>query len=354
MKALLVKSILLTFFLCLISSCGWIQGNIDDEEVKELNENMRAGKRKTVMDDSLIGLGYLLQGYGIEQTAIQSKNIGNLTADKGVPTDLYMMMASAINKVGNPILFIPYDVQYIIDESITGANMINRIYPVAVIAGGITGINKEMIEKDRSGDLSGGWAGASGEVRYNAHASATRVTLDLNMLEYRTMAYYPGVISSTSADFQKTKLGWGVAAYYMDFGISLDSSVSKNPTIYAALRILVELGAIEVLGKYFEVPYWKCIPGGTEDIEFTKRIKDNFEGASDTVRVEKLKRLLFLHGYTGIDRTKNEFDRGENQILTKAMRANNADTLADLYMALWKTVNIDAGRTRIMKCLFPL
>jgi tetratricopeptide (TPR) repeat protein len=347
MKTKILKILFLLFGLTLLSSCSWIQGHVDNEEVKELNEDMRAGKRKTVMEDSLISLGHMIQGYGYEQTPIQCKNIGNKTADKSIPTDLYMMMATAMNKIGNPVLFIPYDAQYIIAESVVGATMIQRIYPVAVIAGGITGINKDMIEKDRSGDMSGGWAGASGEVRYEASGSVTRVTLDLNMLEYKTMAYFPGVLSSSTAVFEKGKLGWGVAAYYMDFGISLDSTVKKNPTIYAALRILVELGTLEVLGKYFEVPYWRCIKGAKEDTEFIIRVKDNFNIASDEEQVKKLKTMLFLHGYEGMDREKNEFDRGEDHVLSKAMRTNNADNYADLYIALWKTVNVDAGRKRL-------
>ena len=347
MKPAKIKIILLLLCMAVLSSCGWIQGNIDNEEVNELNENMRAGKRKTIMEGSLISLGHMIQGYGYEQTPIQCKNIGNKTADKSIPTDLYMMTATAINKIGEPVLFIPFDAEYIIAESVVGATMIQRVYPVAVIAGGITGINKDMIEKERSGDISGGWAGASGELRYEAQGSVTRVTLDLNMLEYKTMAYFPGVLSSTTAVFEKGKLGWGVAAYYMDFGISLDSAVTKNPTIYAALRILIELGTIEVLGKYFEVPYWKCMPDSTEDSEFIIRVKDNFNNATDKEQAAKLKIMLFLHGYEGMDREKDEFARGENQVLSKAMRANNADSYADLYMELWKTVNVDAARKRL-------
>ncbi|OGV34208.1 MAG: hypothetical protein A2020_04285 [Lentisphaerae bacterium GWF2_45_14] len=331
----------------LCSSCGWFGAEINDQEVLDMDNEMKAEKRTTVFEGALRDLGEILLAYDIPRTVVQSKNVGNQTAEKNLPSDLYTMIAATISKVGPQIVFVPYDAQYVISEATTGGT-ITRLYPQVVIAGGITGFDKEMFEKEREAEASGGWAGAQGGGRISASSEYSRLTLDLNMLDYKTQAYFPGVIASNAIALTRSKLGWGVHAYYMGNGGSFDYELKKKQGVHAALRTLTEYSIIELLGKYFEVPYWRCVPGANSDDDMLKRIKDRFVEQQKERQMLMIKKMLFLHGFNGLDRDDPVFKGSEEGSLKEGMRLTSTSNLPDLYVALWKSVPLKSAARRVM------
>ena len=348
------------FFACLVvalsltsltTSCAvwsWFMGDISDEEVTELDKSLEIEKRKTPFDDALLKLGPMIQAYGYPSVPIQCKNVGNETAEKGLPSDLYVMISTCVNKVGRQITFIPYDVQYVVNESITGGN-IERMFPVAVIAGGITGYDKDLIEKERKGELDAAWAGAQVSGKYNAGSSVARLSLDLNMLDYKTQAYFPQVQASNSINLRRDKFGWSVSAYYMGSGGEFESEVKTQQGLHMALRMLVEFSTIELLGKYFKVPYWKCIKGANPDETMIKNIKDSYSDMSEKQQITELKRLLFLHGYKNIDRNTDTLNEIELSTLSKAKRQYGCTGISDTLFKLWENLNTSESANVIAK-----
>ena len=338
-------------FICsliLFPSCSWMQGHVEDKEISELDSTMAGQKRTTLMDDSLIEFGKMLQAYDLPPGPIQSQNIGNETAEKGMPTSIYTMVATSLNKIGRQIVFIPYDTQYVINESTTGGK-IQRTYPDAVISGGITGFDKDLIEKEREGDVSAGWAGASGSARYNAAEVASKITLDMNVRDYKTQAYFPGVLASNSIIIRNDRLGWGVSAAYMNFSVSFDSEVKTKEGIYSALRFLVELSVLEVMGKYFSVPYWKCVKGASEDSNMVIRLKDNFQALSSSMQILYLKKYIYLSGYTGVDRTSDSLSPSEQSVVSSLMRQYSVNDYPSLLVEVWKNVPIEKALYIVQK-----
>ena len=331
---------LISFFSFLFLTSCWFVGDIDDKEVTDLDEQLYASKRKTLLDSSLVEFGKMLEAYDVPSTPIQSKNIGNDTAAKEIPTDIYTMIATTINKIGKCVIFVPYDVQYIVDEETTGGN-IDRLYPEAVVAGGITGFDKDMVEKERAGEVEGGWNGASGSARYDAGGGVSRITLDLNMLDYRSQSYYPGVLAANTLLIRKDKFGWGVSASYMDFAVSFDYELKTKQGLYAAIRYLVELSILELFGKYFNVPFWKCIKGASPDTNMLSRLEDNFASLDNKVQILYIKKYLFLHGYKDIDRTKDTLTAEEKRAIDEAMQKYGVNSYTKLFINLWSSVPMD-------------
>ncbi len=337
-----IISLIMVFSLTfLTTSCAvwnWFMGGISDDEVTELDKSIEIQKRKTPFDDALLKLGPMLEAYGYSAVPIQCKNIGNETAEKGLPSDLYVMISTCINKVGRQITFIPYDVQYVVNESITGGK-IDRVFPAAVIAGGMTGFDKDLIEKERKGELDAAWAGAQVKGKYDAGTSVARLALDLNMLDYKTQAYYPQVQASNSINLRRDKYGWAVAAYYMGCGGEFESQVKTQQGLHMALRMLVEFSTIELLGKYFKVPYWKCIKGANPDGNLIRTIKDSYADMPEKQQIAELKRLLFLHGYKNIDRNTETLNEIELSSLSKAKRQYGCTGISDTLFKLWENLN---------------
>ncbi len=347
---ILVRGTGVLCLMILLSSCAvvdWFAGDIKDYEVDDLEKDMRAYGRKTIFDESLHRLGDMLLAYGVPDTPIQSKNIGSQTAAKEVPSDLYVMVATAINKINRPLIFIPFDVQYVIGESTTGG-IIERILPKIVITGGITGFDKEMIEKSREGDASGGWAGAQGGARYSADDKVSRVSVDLSMMDYRSQSYFPGVNTSNSILLHSDGLTWGIYGYYMGNGASFDYELRKKQGVDGALRNLVEFSIIELIGKHFKVPYWKVIPGANPDTQMINLVYEGFKDFSEPEKISALKKLLFLHGYPGIDIESDELGAGDQRAVESAMEKTRSKTIAQLYLTLWLDIPLESAKTRAL------
>lgn len=344
----LVTALSLTFLTTSCAVWNWFMGGISDEEVSDLDKGMEVERRKTPFDEALLKIGPMIQAYGYPAAPIQCKNIGNETAEKGLPSDLYVMISTCINKVGKQIIFIPYDVQYVVNESITGGN-IERVFPTAVIAGGMTGFDKDLIEKERKGELDAAWAGAQVSGKYNAGESVARLSLDLNMLDYKTQAYYPQVQASNSINLRKDKLGWSIAAYYMGSGGEFESQVKTQQGLHMALRMLVEFSTLELLGKYFKVPYWKCIKGANPDETMIGNVKDSYIDMPERQQIAELKKLLYLHGYKNIDRNTDTLNEIELNALSKAKRQYGCTGIADTLFKLWENLNTAESANIIAK-----
>jgi len=322
----------------LASSCAMRMGEISDEEVTDLDKGLDIQVRKTPFDESFRTLGYMIKAYGIDPVPMQCKNIGNETAEKGLPSDLYTMISTCINKVGRQITFIPYDVQYVVSESVTGGK-IERIFPKAVVAGGITGFDKDLIEKERKGEIDAAAGGAQVSGKYNAGESVAKISLDLNMLDYKTQAYYPQVQAANSINLRKDKQGWAVSAYYMGCGGEFESNVKTQQGIHMALRMLTEFSVIELFGKYFRVPYWKCIKGANPDVDMIKNMKDYYNDMPEKQQIAELKRMLFLHGYRNINRDTDTLSEIEMDALSKARHQYGASGIPDTLFKLWESVD---------------
>ena len=345
-------------FMLALTSCSvldWFGGKIKDEEVTDLEKDMGTPtQRATVYDESLKKFGLLLEAYNISGTKVQSKVISNDTAEKTLPDDVSKIMATSLNKMGRSIIYIPYDPSYVINESTTGGN-INRALPDVVVAGGITEFDKDLIEKGRDlkteGQVQKGDWGSKynydGGAGYKAGSNLSRMTLDLNLLDYKTQASISGIQVSNTINIRKTNLGWSVGAYFQGCGLSFDYALKKQQGIYSALRMLVELSVLEVLGKYFEIPYWRCLEGAKPDEAMCIRLLEEFNDLQEPNQGTYLKEYLFLHGYDNYDRSKGFFSETEKQSLDDVMKKLGATGKGDLFMKLWMTVPLEEARKRI-------
>ena len=100
-------------------------------------------------------------------------------------------------------------------------------------------------------------------------AASSVLGLDLSVLTTDDMSILPGVTSRNSVVILKQGSGTDADAAYHKFGVSFSMSLSKSEGQAQALRGLVELAVIELMGKLTKTPYWNCLgadPKGSEEI----------------------------------------------------------------------------------------
>jgi RPA family protein len=354
LTGMLAAGISITLLLCSCALVDWFSGNVSDQEVKDMDKDLgKATQKQTAYDDSLKKFGLMLEAYNIPQIRVQSKLIKNETAEKDLPDSVSGMLSSAVNKIGPSVIYVPFDPNYVISETTTGGD-IKRALPKIVIAGGITEFDKDLIEKKRElkskasvGDNFGSNYDYDGGAGYKAGSGVSRMTLDLQLMEYQTQTYFPGVQTINSINLRKTELGWSVGFFFEGNGFSFDYSLNKKQGKYQALRLLVELSVLEVLGKYFDVPYWQCVEGAPPDTRQLARLKEEFDGLNQAQQYSYLKEYLFFHGVPGIDRSSGGVSDKELAIIKNKMQELGCQDYGSLFLKLWETVPLAESRKRI-------
>lgn len=135
---------------------------------------------------------------------------------------------------------------------------------------------------------------------FSRNRSVAMVSLDLNLGEVDTLEFLPGITSTNSiAVTQRGKAAdasGSIKKLGALFNIGLDSAEGLNHSV----RTLVELGAIELMGRLTQTPYWECL-----DIESTNplvqsQIRDWFLALTDKERLQftqsKLEALDYYQG----------------------------------------------------------
>ena len=128
--------------------------------------------------------------------------------------------------------------------------------PLFDIHGSITQHDESVVSSGRSLGLS---VFSEGDLGIAGSTSVNVIALDLNVLNTRDLSVVPGVSSHNSIAIFKRGKSFDADARINKFGVYFDISLRKSEGKTQALRNLVELGAIETIGKLVKVPYWRCL-----------------------------------------------------------------------------------------------
>ena len=122
-------------------------------------------------------------------------------------------------------------------------------------------------------------------------AATSILGLDLSVLSTDDMSILSGVTSRNSVVILKTGRGADADAAYHKFGVSFSMSLSKSEGQSQALRGLVELAVVELMGKLTKTPYWTCLGAGPESSEEVKLEIADWYYAAAASRVEPKSRV---------------------------------------------------------------
>lgn len=132
---------------------------------------------------------------------------------------------------------------------------------------------------------------------YAKSANATVLGIDLTVLDTADMSVVPGVTSRNAVIIYKQGSGLDADAQYKKFGINFSTTLSKSEGNTQALRNLVELAAIELIGKLTRLPYWKCLGADAQGPEVRQEIQDWFDTLTGPNTIAYFQYQLRLRGY---------------------------------------------------------
>lgn len=120
-------------------------------------------------------------------------------------------------------------------------------------------------------------------------------------------------------------------------GIQLSIDFSKTEGLGAATRALVELSLIEALGKFTQVPYWKCLNIDSGNPAMKETALEWFETSSDINRnIFVQRKLAGMNRYTGpIDgKPSDAFNKSISEYQAKVGLIANGIINFDVYFSL--------------------
>ncbi|MDT8405845.1 MAG: DUF4384 domain-containing protein [Methylococcales bacterium] len=327
----------------LIASCGLNPQNADID----INNTLPEAKY-TVYQEAIRKIGLMGQIFDRPSVNIMSKYISDNTGtsvatNAEIPRDITEMVKSTLNGVGGNITFIPYDPDFLANSVNTGySEFSEKIIPDVIVSGGITEFDRGLVTKGDSTEIDAeiGDYGLSFEDQNKA--SLAQVTLDFNMIDFRTLAGIPRVQAVNGIKLHKATKEDSFAFTVKSVTLGAKGTIKKIQGRHAAVRLLVELSMVQLLGRYQALPYWRLVPGGQPDPVVIDKIMADFYNHTDTERVAMVQRLLYLNGFQVP--TNGFLDNATEQALqTFADQKGlaSASINQDIYVALYESVPIE-------------
>jgi len=289
--------------------------SVDPKNVDVTLEKTGPEVKLTSYTETLNDLGLMTEIFDTGELKIQSDPVGDNTGTAGatggeIPRDITEILKSTLNSIGGYIKYIPYDPAYIQNMNVTGySDFSEKLIPEVVISGGITEFDRGLETRgdgtdfgvDASFTNAPSWTPSS-SVGLNYGNSGkqglARITLDFNMLDFKTMAGIPRMNTVNSMEVRKglREKEFGITLFGPTFGRK--GSIKKVQGRHAAVRVLVEVSMIQMVGKYLALPYWKLLGEGTEpDKVVVKQIKRYYYSIGDAERILAAQQWAYLYGH---------------------------------------------------------
>jgi len=239
--------------------------------------------------------------------------------------------------------------------------------PTYNLRGAISGIDQGVVASSTSGGLNytspmampimplPGQPIPTVNPQYSASIGASQggtsslISVDMNVVLVRTREVLSGYTSTNQIVVSRESKSSDAGGSFLGFGVSFNLNVDHAQGAHQAVRTLIELGAIETMGKLLMVPYWQCL-----DIESTNpgaigQARDWYETMSEEDRVSQTQVALNQGGFfSGVSSAR--MDDALREAIGKYQSANGLIASGrvdfDLYNHLLNANLIKEGSSR--------
>jgi hypothetical protein len=139
--------------------------------------------------------------------------------------------------------------------------------------------------------------GALETVSSNFGKGVSIVSVDLHLVSYPDKTVLPGGSVANSMVVTNKAFGTGASGLIKLTGYDMSLSFNRVESIGQAVRNLIELGAIELLGRHAKVPYWQCLNIEQTNERLENRKRANFTVTPNSISISEVQKMLLRLGY---------------------------------------------------------
>lgn len=160
--------------------------------------------------------------------------------------------------------------------------------PNYYVRGAITQLDSGAIAESASGGIGIPQA----DIGFSTDQVMSVVSVDLNIGNVLNRRMLPGVSANNSIVVRRSGTSADAGATINKLGANFNLTFNQSEGMHAAVRSLIELSTIEVLGKLLQVPYWRCLEIEQTNTEVVAVARGWFDTMSPDERVSFVQRAL--------------------------------------------------------------
>lgn len=247
-------------------------------EVKKLQTGPSATPHKSITNfaSGLRCMDNMMIDYGVQDISMLVEDLSDQTGKVNAGTkDMLITAVSAMTRRSRAVKLIPFgnDSGNLISFlGAAGSQSPYNVIPKYDIRGSISQLDSSVVRKQAGGSISASKWGAG----VSASTAGSILGIDLSVLRTEDLSVIPGVTSSNAVVLFKSGKGADADATIKKTGISFDFQVAKNEATVQALRNLIELASIELIGRLVKIPYWQCVGIPESSPEIQQEMEDWF------------------------------------------------------------------------------
>ena len=269
-----MKKLALLAAALLLSSCANQQAV--HKEVKKLQTGPSASPHRPITNfsDGLRCMDNKMIEYGVRDVSMLVEDLSDSTGKVNAGTkDMLITAVSAMTRRSRAVKLIPFgnDSGNLISFlGAAGSQSPYNVIPQYDIRGSISQLDSSVVRKQSGASIAASkWGLGASE-----STAGSILGLDLSVLSTEDLSVLPGVTSSNAVVLFKSGKGADADATIKKTGISFDFQVSKSEATIQALRNLIELASIELIGKLAKIPYWQCLEIPEDSPEIQQEMED--------------------------------------------------------------------------------
>ena len=261
----------------------------------------------TYFKDAFKKLNKLLIFTNQPRYRFQVKTIENMTSSKqAMPSDSRGFIRTPLILYMNHLDLVAYEPIYNRFETKTTGFVyfpkMKKGMPHLVINGGITQFDKGIISKSNNFDLDTEFGSGDGDTDarfdYDRSDDLSQIALDLNIFKYQDRTYLTGVATQNKIEIHRKRKKNRFGLFLNGSGIGYSRYTTLQQSKDEALRILTEYSLIQLLGRLYEVPYWRCVvPNLPVDEEIVDKKVAQFINSKKINKIRRIERLISFYGY---------------------------------------------------------
>ena len=271
---------------------------------------VRPTRALSSFSESLMCMDRMLREAQLPTTLITSKQIPDFSSKvPAAAKDMIITSLSQMSRLSNAFRFVDYEVDIARQDTVQNLttillnnNQMQLQRPALYISGAIAYADQNVI--NNRFDI--GTSATRLDTGISASRNATVIALELHLGDFRTRTLIPGLDSANEVIIggggQGLDLAGRIGNYGVKFNVGRDYAIGAG----GALRTLIDLGVIEMVGKWARVPYWQCLTLEQTHPDFQRQLRDWFDEGSPLAQTRLVQRSLMTQGYLAASKDVSE------------------------------------------------
>ena len=291
---------------------------------------VRPTRALSSFSESLMCMDRLLREAQLPTTLITSKQIPDYSSKvPAAAKDMIITSLSQMSRLSNAFRFVDYEVDIARQDTVQNLttillnnNQMQLQRPALYISGAIAYADQNVINNR----YDVGTSATRLDTGFSASRNATVIALEMHLGDFRTRTLIPGLDSANEVIIggggQGLDLAGRIGNYGVKFNVGRDYAIGAG----GALRTLIDLGVIEMVGKWARVPYWQCLTLEQTHPDFQRQLRDWFDEGSPLAQTRLVQRSLMTQGYLLAPNDANALVDDKGPTFVTALGRFQADT----------------------------